>query len=128
MGTMGSGYGSEFHLLRYLGYHRRDLNRAVEEQTGGRVIDWLDSQFDSRKRFPHLDVEWKGLEFLDPDVTVRSAWAEFWPQTGNVPNWDAVGLLRVESHVEYLLVEGCRLAWRPSRDKAHFPRVPSRDW
>jgi hypothetical protein len=105
MGTMGYGYGSEFHLLRYLGYHRCDLNLAAEGQTGGRVLDWLDWCFDSRRRFPHTDVEWKGLEFLDSDLSVRSAWAEFWPQTGNVPNWDVVGLLQRDSHAEFLLLE-----------------------
>lgn len=50
MGNMGYGYGSEFHLLRYLGYHRHQLNRAVEEQTSrphlverddGDDPDWL---------------------------------------------------------------------------------------
>lgn len=40
MGKMGNGYGSEFHLLRYLGYHRHDLNREVEKTTGGRVTTW----------------------------------------------------------------------------------------
>ena len=105
MGTMGHGYGSEFHLLRYLGYHRRDLNRAVEQQAGGRVLVWLDFAFDPRREFPHLDAESKGLDFLDPEVGVRAAWQKFWPQTGNVPNWDAVGLLQAKSHVEFLLVE-----------------------
>jgi hypothetical protein len=106
MGKMGCGYGSEFHLLRYLGYHRRDLNRAIEQETGGRVVDWLDFCFDSRRKFPDLDAELKGMEFLGPDVEdAKSAWGEFWPQTGNPPNWDAVGLLQSGSHSEFLLVE-----------------------
>jgi len=29
MSTIGYGYGSEWHLLRYLGYHRSQLNRAI---------------------------------------------------------------------------------------------------
>ncbi|MGC9995545.1 MAG: hypothetical protein ABSE79_09505 [Terriglobia bacterium] len=106
MGKMGYGYGSEFHLLRYLGYHRRRLNLAIEKQTGGRMLDWLDFSFDARGRFPHLDAELKGLEFLPPDFEhVKSAWTQFWPQTGNVPNWDAVGHLQLESHTEFVLVE-----------------------
>ncbi len=105
MGIMGHGYGSEFHLLRYLGYHRHELNRVVEQQCGGRVLDWLDSAFDARRRFPHLDVEWKALDFLDPDTGVISAWKNFWPQTGSAPNWDSIGLLQSQSHVEFLLVE-----------------------
>lgn len=105
MGIIGHGYGSQFHLLRYLGYHRHDLNRAIEQQCGGRVLDWLDFSFDAHREFPLLDSEWKGLEFLGPDEGVQTAWAKFWPQTGNVPNWDAVGLLQVESHTEFILVE-----------------------
>jgi hypothetical protein len=106
MGRMGYGYGSEFHLLRYLGYHRGDLNRAIGQQTGGRGLDWLDFDFDSHRKFPHLDAEWKGLEFLGPDAAdVKLAWTEFWPQTGNPPNWDAVGHLQLESHTEFVLVE-----------------------
>lgn len=106
MGIMGHGYGSEFHLLRYLGYHRRDLNRAIEQETGGRVLDWRDFGFHPRGKFPHLDAEWKGLEFLGPDMeAVKAAWAGFWPQTGNPPNWDAVGLLELDSHTEFILAE-----------------------
>lgn len=115
MGIMGCGYGSEFHLLRYLGYHRRELNHVIEEKTGGRVLDWLDFSFDPKKSFPDLDVEWKGLDFLDSNASVISAWKKFWPQTGNVPNWDAVGLLQSGSQVECLLVEA----------KAHASEIKS---
>jgi hypothetical protein len=102
VGKMGSGYGSEFHLLRYLGYHRHELNRAIEKETGGRVSDWLDFPFGDGKS---LDREWKGIEFLNSASSIKSAWTEFWPQTGNVPNWDAVGFLELDSSTEYLLVE-----------------------
>jgi hypothetical protein len=99
---MGNGYGSEFHLLRYLGYHRLDLNREVEKKTGGRVSDWLDFPFGGKGR---LDSEWKGVDFVGSASDVKPAWMKFWPQTGNVPNWDAVGRLESNSGVEYLLVE-----------------------
>jgi hypothetical protein len=102
MGKMGYGYGSEFHLLRYLGYHRHNLNRAVEKKTGGRVSDWLDFAFGGDGK---PDREWKGVDFVGSASDVKSAWVKFWPQTGNVPNWDAVGLLESNSRVEYLLVE-----------------------
>ena len=116
MGIMGHGYGSEFHLLRYLGYHRGDLNRAIGQQTGGRGLDWLDFDFDSHRKFPHLDAEWRGVDFLPPDFEgVKTAWAGFRPQTGNVPNWDAVGLLQADSHTEFILVEA----------KAHLEEVRS---
>lgn len=113
MGRIGDGFGSEFHLLRYLGYHRHKLNRAVEEHTGGRVLDWLD--FGPERTFRPLDAEWKGVDFVDPGLPVKSAWTKFWPQTGNVPNWDAVGLLQSGSHGEFLLVEA----------KAHIEEIKS---
>ena len=102
MGKMGDGYGSEFHLLRYLGYQRHKLDRAVETETGGRVIEWLDFDFGGEGK---LDREWKGVDFVDSASGVRSAWVKFWPQSGNVPNWDAVGRLESNSVTEYLLVE-----------------------
>lgn len=102
MGKMGYGYGSEFHLLRYLGYHRHQLNRAVEEQTSGHIVDGLDFAFG---RDGEADSEWKGVDFLDSAPDVKSAWLEFWPQMGNVPNWDAVGRLESNSGIAYLLVE-----------------------
>jgi hypothetical protein len=105
MGELGHGYGSEWHLLRYLGRHRNTLNQKIEEETGGRVVDWLDFQFDRKSRF--LDAEWKGMDFLTIGSTgaLKQEWAEFWPQTGNVQNWDAVGWLAVGSKMELLLVE-----------------------
>ena len=102
MGNMGNGYGSEFHLLRYLGYHRSKLNGEVDKTTGGRVIEWLDSGFGGERK---LDSEWKGVDFVDSPSGVKSAWLEFWPQSGNVPNWDAVGRLESNAGIEYLLVE-----------------------
>lgn len=102
---MGCGYGSEFHLLRYLGYHRAELNRQVEKETGGRVIEWLDFYFDPGKKYPHWDREPKGVDFLPKDDPARATWGEFWPQSGNVQNWDAVGQLQSGSENEYLLVE-----------------------
>lgn len=46
-----------------------------------------------------------GVDFVASAPDVRAAWVKFWPQTGNVPNWDAIGRLESNSCVEYLLVE-----------------------
>lgn len=102
MGKMGDGYGSEFHLRRYLGHRQSELNRAVEKETGGRVIEWLDLAAGGEGK---LNREWRGVDFVDSASDVKSAWVKFWPQTGNVPNWDAVGRLESNSGKEYLLVE-----------------------
>ena len=71
MSTIGFGYGSEWHLLRYLGYHRADLNRAIASAIpGGTVVEWLNSRFETDpaaiNRDPprFLDREIEGFEFL----------------------------------------------------------------
>jgi hypothetical protein len=66
------------------------------------VVEWLDSAFGGEGK---LDREWKGVDFVDSSSGVKSVWLEFWPQSGNVPNWDAVGRLELDSVTEYLLVE-----------------------
>lgn len=104
MAKIGRGYGSEWHLLRYLGRHRGELNRTVCAATGADRVEWLDFPFDPRAK-PSGDAEWKGLEWLPADSPARRRWSETWPQRGNPPNWDAVGRLHVGSRVEWLLVE-----------------------
>jgi len=100
---MALGHGSKWHLLRYLGYHRDELNRQVERRTGARVLRWLDFPFEATRRLK--DDEWKGLDFLPDELPAKSAWRDFWPQTGNVPNWDAVGQAQCGEQTEWLLVE-----------------------
>ena len=45
MGTIGYGYGSEWHLLRYLGYHRHYLSQEILNMIGGEILQWLDFKF-----------------------------------------------------------------------------------
>jgi hypothetical protein len=113
MSTIGYGYGSEWHMLRYLGYHRQTLNKAVEDLTGGTGTEWLDVSFNSQKKF--LDEEWKGLDFLPDDSLAKEVWKNFWPQKGNIQNWDAVGTLQKGADTEFLLVEA----------KAHLGEIKS---
>ena len=103
MSTIGYGYGSEWHLLRFLGYHRQYLNQQVEQAVNGNLIEWLDFPFDSKANI--YDAEWKGLDFLTDDHPARKEWEKFWPQSGNVQNWDAVGRIKSSQQEEWLLVE-----------------------
>lgn len=103
MAEIGNGYGSECHLLRYLGRHRRRLDDAVLKATGGQRVEWLDFPFDCSRNWQ--DGEWKGLDFLPKDDSARLAWNTAWPQRGNVPNWDAVGIIETRGAKEWLLVE-----------------------
>lgn len=116
MAEIGDGYGSEWHLLRYLGRHRDDLDRRVSVETGATSVRWRDFPFDSEK--PRLDREWEGLEFLPLRHPARLAWAQYWPQSGTQQNWDAVGQAKIDGADEWLLIEA----------KAHLVLWRQRSW
>jgi hypothetical protein len=103
MSIMGDGYGSECHLLRYLGRHREMLDQRVREVTGATAVEWLDYPFDQSRTWQ--DREWTGLDFLSDDAPAKAAWRSTWPQNGNAPNWDAIGRLQLGSGKAWLLVE-----------------------
>ncbi len=114
MGKIGYGYGSEWHLLRYLGYHRGCLNEQILNLIGGQQLDWLDFGYSKDNAPLKRDKELVGLEFIDnPDVQRR--WYAFWPQSGSAQNWDAVGKIFVDGKEEWLLVEA----------KAHIKELQS---
>jgi len=99
MGKIGYGYGSEWHLLRFLGYHRGYLSTEVLKITGGKNIFWLDFRFSKAASHLNNDREFVGLNFIEePDVIKR--WKQFWPQTGSSQNWDAVGKIDYGDHFE----------------------------
>ena len=102
MASIGAGYGSECHLLRYLGRHRGLFDARVGAALGGEVLGWVDFHFDPSQVWP--DGERTGLDFVD-DVAVQSAWAAWWPQGRGIHHWDAVGRYRAGSETGWLLVE-----------------------
>jgi hypothetical protein len=104
MGKIGYGYGSEWHLLRYLGCHRNYLSEKVKVATGSQSVNWMDSPF-SKTNIPlKQDREFEALEFVS-ETFVQSAWNSFWPQTGSAQNWDAVAMVTIDNQPEWLLVE-----------------------
>jgi hypothetical protein len=113
MAEIGNGYGSECHLLRYLGRHRNKLDEVIKAELDALTIQWLDFPFLPipgspdrtlrRARWP--DAEWKALDFLPEEHPARSAWSAFWPTRGNTLNWDAIGKETIEGRDEWLLVE-----------------------
>ena len=105
MGKIGYGYGSDWHLLRYLGYHREFLNDQIKAEISGMDISWLDFKFSNENKNCLRDSEYNGLEFIkNPDV-LRS-WHAFWPTSGRSQNWDAVGKISLQDgREEWLLVE-----------------------
>lgn len=103
MGEIGKGYGSEWHLLRYLGRHRAEFDRIVLGNVGGERVEWVDFEFDKQSSFG--DREIRALGFLPAGHPARKAWSAFWPTKGNTLNWDLVGRLRRRGVDEWILVE-----------------------
>jgi hypothetical protein len=124
MGTIGHGYGSEWHLLRHLGYHRKYLTQKVLKETGGDSIDWLDFDFSKENKPLKDDREHIGVDCIPG---LQSQWAVFWPQSGIAQNWDAVGRITYGNQTEWLLVEAkghlgevkseCKASTKASHDK-----------
>ena len=79
MGRIGHGYGSEWHLLRYLGRHRDRLDKEVLAKVGAKEVKWLDFPFKPNGKWQH--EKWKGVDFLRRK-DVQAKWSEFWPQRG----------------------------------------------
>jgi len=104
MSKIGRGYGSEWHLLRYLGYHRSLLSQEVGAALGASRVEWLDFPFSSVGGLLQDDHEFKGLEFLE-GKEIRGKWARFWPQSGNAQNWDAVGRATIGKEEVWVLGE-----------------------
>ncbi len=134
MSKVGYGYGSEYHLLRYLAYHRGVLKQQVDEATGGELINWLDYPFSaSPQRFYH--GEWQGIDFLRDNEragNVHEAWRSYWPQTGTAPSWDAVGIMNKAERTAWVLVEAqsisaiSRAIARPAQGQAADRARPGR--
>ena len=104
MAKLGYGYGSDFHLLRFLGRHRNYFDSLILSKLGysGKKIDWLDFKFD-KSQFPQ-DREYIGIEFLENEKyykKIEQSWKGFWPSPRNAQNWDAVG--KIDD--EWILVE-----------------------
>lgn len=90
---MGLGYGSEYHLLRFMGRHRKDLDKAIKDELRiAGEIDWFDFKYN--KSTKEYDREYIGIEFLKSESyysKIKSEWDKFWPNKDNAMNWDAIG-------------------------------------
>jgi len=106
MGQMALGYGSEFHLLRWLGRHRNEFDKRTKDLLNTDNITWLDFNFNKTKEIP--DQELVGLEFLKDEINyekVMKIWKHEWPQSGNSMNWDLVGYTYQNNNKTWILIE-----------------------
>lgn len=100
---MAIGYGSEFHLLRFMGRHRKDLNKAILKAIDmDAKINWLDFPYNNTSK--EYDKEFIAVDFLNSQKDypkIKNEWEKFWPHKKNAMNWDAVARIGDE----WLLVE-----------------------
>ena len=103
MSKIGNGYGSEFHLLRWMGRHRNSFNKAVlfalSRQRESEVVNWIDFNF-SKEVSDCYDSELTRLSFIE-NKSIRENWE--WPKSGYQQHWDAIGY--INSHYTSEVVE-----------------------
>ncbi|MBR6285339.1 MAG: hypothetical protein IKR25_13765 [Muribaculaceae bacterium] len=98
MDNIGYGYGSEWHLMRFMARHRDLLEKTIKNKIGNGDIHWLDFGFDASFAG---DSELKGLSFpLDkirknnmmtiPEATMHSIEKEYISGWKRTQSWDAV--------------------------------------
>lgn len=103
---MALGYGSEFHLLRWMGRHRNEFDIRIKQLLGVDNASWIDFDFERGKTIP--DKELKGISFLKNEPaydSILTAWQDEWPQTGNSMNWDLIGYTDENKEKTWLLIE-----------------------
>lgn len=115
MGRIGNGYGSEFHLLRWLGRHRDELTRKVQGVVPGLSnVKWRDFGFSSGSKM--LDAELRKLSFLSKEELQRVG-DKF--ESRLDPNWDAVAEGLFNGKKTYVLVEAKANVEEVGDDSAH---------
>jgi hypothetical protein len=57
MEQIALGYGSEFHLLRWLGSHRNEFDKRVKGLIQVDNISWLDFDFDENNPIPDKELK-----------------------------------------------------------------------
>lgn len=111
--NFGLGYGSAWHVLRCLGYHRQRFSNGIAAAIGASKVEWLDFDFcRSNKSYSLtgrkvLDEELSRLNFLpDTEKSVAAKNSYKWPKSGKQQTWDLIGkAVTSDSETEWLLCE-----------------------
>ena len=128
MAEIGYCYGSEYHLMRFLGHHRNDLEKEIKKQTSiNGDFKWLDFPYDNNRL--SLDGEYKEIAFLKNTSNyseIKKKWIDYWPQTGSAQNWDAIFragnehvLIEAKAHLVEMK-QTCGATSAESRSKIYF--------
>lgn len=112
---IGAGYGSEYHLMRYMARYRNELDSEIKTLIGTTCLNWLDFKHKNKNVYSTSeptkvslpDRELEGLEFVakSEDPRLHKEWGSFWPQKGTQQNWDAVAKITIDKSDGWLLVE-----------------------
>lgn len=145
MAQIGYCYGSEYHLLRFLGHHRKFLNMEINNQTRFKGnIEWFDYLINENRL--SFDDEYKNIHFLkerDNFARIEENWKKFWPQKGNSQNWDGIFchndeivLVEAKAHLKEIQ-QSCTAKVGPSKNKIikafkntkdYFSIISQNDW
>lgn len=66
---IGAGYGSEFHLMRYMARYRNKMNDIINKDINVQIVEWLDFipggeyKPENPAKVILPDKEWTGLDF-----------------------------------------------------------------
>jgi len=102
MGNMNAHYGSELHLLRWMGRHREAFDKKVYDATGLTVKKWFDFGFSKGEKT--YDSEIRGVSFLLEEKKREAVEALLpSPDWCQAMCWDAVGIATDDE--TYILVE-----------------------
>ena len=124
MAEIGYGYGSEWHLMRFMARHRKYLEKKIRESIGVNDGDfsWLDFRFVEKGKA--ADAEIKGLSFLDDilhenklgltDKKIKDIKKSFISGWNSSQSWDAVFVL---NNTIYLVEAKARIDEMKSNNK-----------
>jgi hypothetical protein len=105
-------FGTQRSLVRVL-RHAPDLLTSMVAARSAPALAvqdcrWLNAglRLDPPERRDPFGLEWRGVDFLADDAAQTvAAYADFWPHSGNIPTWDAVGDSTTADGRAWLLVE-----------------------
>lgn len=101
MAQIGHGYGSEFHLMRFMGHHRELFEQVISDAIGEKgTFHWLDFGFVPPMSSISGDRELKGFAFLK-ELVQKEKYESFINEyhsykIGKIDswqNWDAIFIL-----------------------------------